>query len=239
MMGSTPHWEGPPSILGVTIRRSAVSGRLYLGVGIGLAIFYGVVLGLGDGSAFETVFPVLLPVVAVVGALGAMVIFTSDRLKGVFEYLIAYGVSPRRLFATVLATSLVLETVVLAATLAGGLGAYRASGHALSLGLAATLALYSVPMSYAAVAFMTSVGVFWTSLSSPREGMNSPIGLLPIVGVGPPLVTLVLALAVNALHAVSVYTVTSAAIATVAALVGALAALTGRLLHPERLLSPA
>ncbi len=229
---------GPPSLLGISVRRSITLGRVYLLVGAGLSIFYSAVFALAAGPSFVTVFPVLLPVIAVMGGLGGMVVFTNDRLKGVFEYLIAYGLTPLRLFANILLASLVLESIVLGAGCLVGLGIYAATGHALSWALGTALGLYTIPMSYASVAFTATVGMVWTSLSSPRAGMNSPIGLLPIVGVTPALVTLVAALAAVATRAVPARLVTTVAILLLVVVVFGLLRLVARRLPPERLLSP-
>jgi hypothetical protein len=139
--------EGPPSLVGTTIRRTILLGRIYLIVGTGESVFFAVLLGFIHGASFASTVPPFLPVFVVVGALGGIIVFTSDRLKGVFEYLIAYGVSPRRLFGNILFASLVLTTIVLGTALAVGLSVYVATGHTISAGLAGVLSLYSVPMS--------------------------------------------------------------------------------------------
>lgn len=237
-MVASPSSVGPPSLLGITLRRSLAVGRVYLLVGAGISVFYGVVLGLTSGASFRLLFPMLLPVLAVLGSLGAMTVFTTDRVKGVLEYLLAYGVSPRRLFANVLGASVILESVVLVATCGAGVGTYAGGGHPVTLDLVATLGLYSVPMAYASVAFTAVVGIFWTSLSSPRSGVNSPIGLLPIVGITPPLVTMIVALAVGSPGATAPFAVTSTAILLLVAVVVVLVRFVGQLLPAERLLSP-
>ncbi len=230
---------GPPTLLGITIRRSLTSGRVYLLAGTGLSMFYAVVLGIVPGSAFESIFPVLLPVLAVVGGLGAMNVFTSDRIKGVFEYLIAYGVPPQRVFANVLVAGVVLESIVVGSTCSVGLAVYFGTGHPLTTVLAVTLLVYGVPMSFASVAFASMVGMFWTSLSSPRQGINSPIGLVPLVGIAPSVATLVAAESVRPLGDTAVVLVTTASILVVVGVVLVMLRFAARLLPQERLLSPA
>jgi hypothetical protein len=90
-------------------------------------------------------------------------------------------------------------------------------------------------MSYLTVSMMTTVGVFWTSLSSPRTGMNSPLGILPIIGVVPTAMVLVLALTFPA-HAVTILLGAELAIAV---LVLSLFTRTDRLMPPDRMLSSA
>jgi hypothetical protein len=55
-------------------------------------------LGKTPGSSFDATFPLEIPIVAVLGSIGGLITFTSDRTKRVFEYLLAYGVRLRNLF---------------------------------------------------------------------------------------------------------------------------------------------
>lgn len=231
---------GPlPSLLRVTIRRSAVSGRIYLVVGAGLASFYSVVFAVIGGATFVSTFPLLLPVVSVVGCLGSMMIFTTDRVKGVFEYLISYGITPRTLFFNVLIAGLVLESVVLAVTTGVGVGVFVLLGNRVPLSLVISLGAYALPMTYASAALCVTLGMIWTSLSTPREGMNSPLGLLPIVGIAPPLGTLVLAGVVGLLAPRAIYLAIYAPIVTIGVAVVLVLNSLDRFLRRERLLSPA
>ncbi len=233
---------GPPSLVGITIKRSATSGRFYLIYGSAVATLLAVALGLSGGTAFASAFPLFLPVLAVVGSMGGLTVFTADRMKGVLECLMAYGISPRRLFANVMLASLVLVTVVVAVGLGVGLGVYLAAGNSISLSLAESLGFYAVPMSYASAAFCATLGMFWTSLSSPAQGLSSPVGLAPLIGMVPPLVTVGV---IGVLAATGLVTgsgldlVALAAIGVVVIVVVVLLSLTGRLLARERLLSPA
>jgi hypothetical protein len=234
-MAAPPPPEGPPSLLGSTIRRSIVAGRLFFIVGILYALFLAVGLSLGAASSFGPGFSVILPIFTVIGALGGLMVFTSDRVKGTFEYLIAYGVLPRRLFTDILVASLVLVTIELTITIAIGLGIYLATGHAFSADILADLAVFTLPMSYACVALTAIVGMFWTSLSSPRAGINSPIGFIPFIGILPQILTIVLA----AVFSAYVYDVLIGGFVVVVVIVVVLLGLTNRLMPRERLLSPA
>ncbi|MCI4373331.1 MAG: hypothetical protein L3K02_06795, partial [Thermoplasmata archaeon] len=219
----------PPSLLGVTVRRSFSTGRFFLGYGTAISVVLGVSLALSQGSAFATTFPFLLPIFVVVGSMGAMVVFTNDRIKGVLEYLLAYGYSPRRLFVTFLLTALALSSIVLSVAVAVGLGLYLIRGHTLTSQLETLMVVYAIPMSFASSAFAATVGMLWTSLSSPRAGMNSPIGLIPLIGILPSIVTLFL---LTTLAAVGVFSptellltatgVVGAAVLLVVALLGTL-----------------
>ena len=227
--------EGPPSRLGITIRRSFVAGRIYFIVGVVYVFFLSIGLSFSGPSSFDSAFPIILPIFTALGALGGLTVFPNDRVKGTFEYLIANGVGPRRNFVDILITSLALVTLELEVTLALGQGIYLALGNVLSGTLLLGQALYAIPESYACAALMATVGVFWTSLSSPRAGLNSPIGFIPLFGILPQIVTLILA----GVFSGYLYEVLFASLAVVVVIVGTLLSLTNRLMPRERLLSPA
>jgi hypothetical protein len=226
------------SILGVTVRRSFVVGRVYVVLGVIMTGAYTLLLSFVPGSA-ATIVPLLLPIFTAVAGMGALIVFTNDRLKGVLEYLIAYGVPARRLFANVLASSLVLVTVVLGVGVAIGAVAVGAKHPALLGTFLIAVLAYSLPMSYATAAFAGTVGMYWSALSTPREGMNSPLGLLPLVAIIPQTLVLIVALGVQASGVTSVLLVTESAVALLAVVVLVLLLSVGKLLANERLLSPA
>jgi hypothetical protein len=237
MTTATPG-AGGPSLLRTTFRRSFALGRLFIVVGVVYVLVLATALSFTASSSFASAYPIFLPIFAVLGSMGALMVFTNDRTKGVFEYLIAYGISPRRLFLNVLLVILLLETVVLVLLVGLGLGIFVASGHTISLGLVEALGVYSIPMSYASAAFAGTVGMFWTSLSSPRSGLNSPIGLVPFVGIAPSLLTLALVAVLAIEGFTETYLVIGAAVGAVAAVVILLLSLLDRLMPRERLLSP-
>jgi hypothetical protein len=233
----------PPSLFGITLRRTTVLGRFFLVYACGLSALLGLALSLSNGSAFASAYPLVLPIFAVVGSMGGLTVFSSDRLKGTLEYLMAYGLTPRRLFLNFLLSALALATLILCVGLGVGVGAYLARGHRLSSTLAIALALYAVPMSYASAAFATTVGMYWSTLSSPRSGMNSPIGLAPFIGILPPAGTLLIVAALGVAGVTTslstFYGIGVAAMSVVAVFVLLLLAMINRFLRRERLLSPA
>jgi hypothetical protein len=222
-----------------TIRRTIVIGRVYLGLGAGLALLLSLVLLFASakhgGAAFNTVFPLELPLFAVLGSTGGLMTFTSDRTKGVFEYLIAYGVPPRRLFVNGLIATAAMSTIILGLSLAVGLGAAVADRVTLTADLFKALEYYTIPMSFAGGLFISTIGMIWSSVSSPRTGMNSPVGIAPLLGVGP--IVLVLIVAESAPSS-EYYYITGGASAVIIAAVVLLLALSARLMGRERFLSP-
>ncbi len=233
--------ENPTSLFPITIRRAFTVGRFFVLYGMVVSVLVSVALSFSAGPTSSTTFPFLLPIFSVLGSMGALVVFTNDRVKGVLEYLLAYGMSPRGIFGNFLATGLVLTSLILAVAVGGSLAVHLALGIPITLQLVELLAFYAIPMSYASTAFAASVGMFWTSLSSPRTGMNSPIGLVPFVGILPALGTLGLltVLATRGVYSSNELVLVALGVVGVIALVVALLlSSTGRLLRREQLLSP-
>jgi hypothetical protein len=222
-----------PSLLGVTIRRSLVVGRISLLIGGGMIVLYSAAFGFG-GPLFVTVGTVILPIFAVTGGIGGALVFTNDRLKGVLEYLVAYGLSPRRMLFNAIVAGIVQVTIVLGAGVAAGVTTYLLSGYTLTPLLPEVLLAYTFPMSYLTVCLMTTIGVFWTSLSSPRSGLNSPLGVLPLLGVLPTAAAMILALAFGAYASQLLLAVELVILVIVLSLL----LRTDRLMPTERLLSP-
>ncbi len=225
-----------PSLLGTTIRRAFIVGRVNLVIATVVSLLWGTILSLTPGSSFASLFPLLLPILGTIGTVGAMLVFTNDRAKGVFEYLIAYGVPPHRIFTNVLGAAFTMIAVVDGLTLAVALSLRVALGLAIPIAFTAAILGYSLPMSFGGSALTAAAGMFWTSLSSPRQGMNSPLGLLPLLGVAPGGLGFILAEAAGPADQAYVE-VGAVSIVIVLALV--LLSLESRLMPRERLLSPA
>ncbi len=242
-MGELASGAGRRSFLGPTIRRSLRSGRMVLVLGTAWSVILGVSVAIGSGSGFASSFPLILPIFGSIAAIGALTVFTSDRTKGVLEYLMAYGTTPRRLFTNFILAALASISIVLVIAVGASVGAYVAWGNRISTSLLLLLlGVYAIPMSYVSGAFATTVGMYWSALSSPREGMNSPLGIAPFLGVLPPLAALVLVGVFGAtigLTTAGFLLVTGAALTVVALTVLYLLANIGHLLRRERLLSNA
>jgi hypothetical protein len=228
---------GTPLLAGTTIRRTVTIGWRYLAIGTGLSLFLALILLLASHSstAFERTFPLELPIFAVLGSTGGLMTFTSDRTKGVFEYLIAYGIPPRTLFVDGLLSTAAMSSIILGLSLTVGVSAALTRGATLGGDFAMSLALYTVPMSFAGALFTSTVGMIWSSVSSPRTGINSPVGIAPMIGIAPTVLVLLVAETVPASE--FYYVTDGASIAIIAAVVGLLA-LSARLMGRERFLSP-
>jgi hypothetical protein len=241
-MSASPTEYVSRSLLSVSVRRASVTGRFFLVYGTVISLLLGVLLAHFSGPAFSSSYPLFLPIFGVVGSMGGLVVFTSDRTKGVLEYLLAYGYSPRRLFANVLLTTLILVSIVVGVGVSVSLGVYFAEGHTVTSTLAIGLGVYAIPMTFACAAFASTVGVYWTALSSPRQGINSPVGLVPFIGILPALATLFAIVAValsGPLSTTTLLLILGSAMGLVAIFVIVLLVSMGRLLRRERFLSPA
>lgn len=225
-----------PSATAITFRRGLQAGRLYLGIGLAVSIILTVVFlrSARGPTLFVSTFPLEVPPFAALAAIGGLILFVSDRSKGVLEYLIAYGMSPGRLLFNYLLTTVGLSTIVLAVALAVGLGGYELSGNSVNSTLLDPVLGYTVPMTYASALFAATAGMFWSTLSTPRVGMNSPVGIAPVLGVAPPMLVLILAESVA--KAEYYYVTVGAALALIVAVVLLLGA-AARLMGPERYLS--
>lgn len=241
-MSVSPTAPASRSLLSVTIRRAWVTGRFFLVYGTALSALLGVLLAHFSGSSFVSSYPLFLPIFGVVGSMGGLTVFTSDRTKGVLEYLIAYGYSPRQLFANVLLTTLVLVCIIVGIGTSVSLGVYFAEGHTVTSDLAIGMGIYAIPMTFGCAAFASTVGVYWTALSSPRQGINSPVGIIPFIGILPALITLfaiVAATLSGPLSTTNLLLILGSAMGLVATFVIVLLVSMGRLLRRERFLSPA
>jgi hypothetical protein len=224
----------PASLAAITIRRSIVSGWRYLLLGTLFSLLLGAIL-LRSPTAFEVTYPLEVPLFATTGSMGAILVFGNDRTKGVFEYLISYGISPETLFGLGLIAAATLGAIVLATALIVGVAGFVSTGGQLTWPLEEAILFYSVPMTFACTLFTAIVSMVWSTVSSPRAGMNSPIGFAPTLGIGPAILVLV---AAESAPRADYYYVTTGAALLLLAVVVVLVLASGRLLNRERLLSP-
>lgn len=220
-----------------TIRRTLRIGWRYLVIGAGISLLLTcelLFLGKSQGAAFDSTFPLEIPLFAVMGSTGGLVTFTSDRTKGVFEYLLAYGVRPRGLFINGLLATAAMSGIILTVSLSVGLGLAVERGVALTQAFWEALAYYTIPMAFAGALVTSTVGMIWASVASPRAGLNSPVGLAPMIGIGP---TILVLLAAETAPTSDYYYITGgASLALILVAVGLLA-LSAKLMDRERLLS--
>jgi hypothetical protein len=186
------------ALVKTNFKRSISFGIIYLILCIALSFLLG---GLLNGVASMTAdttssvivsqtFPLVLPMLAVMGSFGGLMVFVSDRTKGVYEYLIAYGVNISEIFWSTLLTTLGLVTVVLGISLTGNMVLLLLMGGTIQPAMIELLLIYTIPISYASVAFMTMAGMIWSSLTRRIPGVNSPIGIATLLGTGPGIVVL-------------------------------------------------
>ena len=200
--GSESTWKGSAStasLVRTTIRRSMSFGRVYLGMGILLPLLIMLPLGETAGTAGAQGLPILeelpaliIPMFAILGSVGGLLVFTSDRSKGVYEYLIAYGVDTSTVFWSTIAATIVLASIPLAAGIAESVVALSL-GAGVTVSFVEILVFYTIPLSLAAAAFMCAAGMIWSALTAQMAGVNSPAGIAPILGIAPVLAVLLVA----------------------------------------------
>ena len=157
------------------------------------------------GAILGEIGPLLLPIFIILGAAGCLMIFASDRDKGVYEYMLAYGVDVSTIFVAILAATAVLVTLVLAASLAiVVVGLLFASPGALTPTFVELILLYTIPLSYAGALFMCMAGMIWSQLTVRRAGVNSPVGVAPMLGILPILGVLIVAVGPGSGHILAV-----------------------------------
>jgi hypothetical protein len=227
-----------PSLVGVTFRRALASAWYFPLVGVGFSLVYAtIVLAIPHGgpNALANGFPLVGPLYLVFGSGGALVVFADDRARGVFEYLIAYGVRPSTLFRSTLVANLALASIVLGASLGIVYGSAWALGATLTWSVLELVVFYAIPMTYGGAVFTVMLGMIWSALSSPKAGNNSPVGFAPLLGVAPVLLVL---LAAELLPGNDVYWLGTTAAAALLATAALVTALSDRVMVRERFLSP-
>jgi len=221
----------------LTVNRTLRVGWRYLVIGTAIPLILTIELLISSNRAivFPTTFPLEVPIFAVLGSTAGLMTFTSDRAKGVFEYLLAYGIQPRTLFMNGLLAALAMSAIILSTSLAIGVGGAVAEGVALKWNFEEAILLYTLPMAFAGALFTSTIGMIWSSVSSPRSGFNSPVGIAPMFGVAPTILVLIIA---ETVPTSEYYWVTGGAAAIIVVAVLVLLALSARLLGRERFLSP-
>jgi hypothetical protein len=198
----------------VNFKRSVKYGRVYLILGIAVSLVIvlstsvlpttpqttqyiatqGKELGITSAGALVIVslYPIISPLFSVIGSLGALMIFASDKAKGVYEYLISYGVNTSTIFWSTVLSGLGLVTIVLGVSLAVVTSVLAALNGSIPFQYVELVLIYTIPLSYSVTMFTTIIGMIWSSLTTRRAGVNSPVGLAPIFGMIPILFVLVL-----------------------------------------------
>jgi hypothetical protein len=233
------------ALVSTNFRRALSFGKIYVGIGMVLPLLLIAELsvatrstaaaGTPAGPLLGQIFPLLLPVFTVLGASGALMIFASDREKGVYEYMLAYGVDVATIFWSMIAATMGLVALVLGVALGLSVAvlAFTSAG-ALTVVFGELVLLYAVPLSFAAAMFMTMAGMLWSQLTARRPGVNSPVGIAPLLGMAP--VLAVLLLAVGPGSSEILYVVGGASVAMVLA-VAAMASVAGGRMQRERFIA--
>ncbi len=204
----SPRKRSSRSLTYMNFRRAANFGRVYLIMGVVLsfiivipisAVGRSVPAGVNGATQVLSQIPALvLPLFAIIGSMGGLMIFTSDKTKGVYEYLIAYGVNVSSIFWSIVLATIGLASIVLVVSIAGTVGILVATGGSISLVFIELVIFYVIPITYTSSMFMSMAGMIWSSLATRRAGVNSPVGLAPVLGIIPVMAVLLLSSRVGA-----------------------------------------
>lgn len=193
-------------------RRAMSYGKLYLIIGIAFSlIIVGPTVASVNlapssanvsskevGSAVSLAIPgLMLPLFGVMGSMGSLMVFVSDKDKGVYEYLIAYGVEVSKIFWSIVLASMGLASIVLAISVSATLAIMAVLGAPITLNFLEMLGFYVIPITYATTAFINMIGMIWSSLTKRMAGINSPVGLAPIIGMAPIIAVFVSSVAIG------------------------------------------
>ena len=234
--------KGSKSLYSMIFRRSLSYGRVYLIMGLVISVLFigetalslNAIKTLAPGSEIAgEIYPLLLPLTTIIGATGALMVFSSDKAKGVYEYLIAYGVNPSTIFWSVVLASIGLVSIILIVSVPVAAIVFALLGLALPSTFNELLILYSIPLSFTSTAFMTMAGMIWQSLSTRRAGLNSPVGAAPVLGIVPVMIVFLLSLL---LHADLILLVGAVSLAVLVSL-GVMTGVANRKMQRERFLS--
>ena len=186
------------SFVQTNFKRAIKFGSLYLIIGIVMSLVISTIFSWTASIADEEILfisqlgTLMLPLFAVMGSVGGLMVFVSDRTKGVYEYLIAYGVNVYEIFWSTLLVSFGLITIVLGISITGNVVLSLLFSGSIPFSMIETLLIYTIPLSYASSAFMCMAGMIWSSLTVGIPGVNSPVGISMILGIGPSLVVMLL-----------------------------------------------
>jgi hypothetical protein len=128
-----------------------------------------------------------------------------------------------------------MSAVIIGISLGVGVGLATFRGVPLPGAFWKAIGYYTIPVSLAGALLTSTIGMIWTAISTPRAGMNSPVGMAPMIGVGP--TVLVLLLAISSPSADYYYVTGGASLALILLALGLLVA-SAKLMDRERFLSP-
>ncbi|HZW58300.1 MAG TPA: YhfC family glutamic-type intramembrane protease [Nitrososphaerales archaeon] len=239
--------NSPKSLVYMNFRRSISYGKVYFIMGIVLSAIFSATIAASIQSAatsspqvnpsIVSQIPALsIPLGALIGSLGGLMIFASDKAKGVYEYLIAYGVNVSSIFWSIVLATTGLVSIILVISVSMVVGVLVALGVPITYSFIELLIFYVIPMSYTSTMFMSMAGMIWTSLTTRRAGLNSPVGAAPILGIVPMLVVVFLSSKVGPGNFILL--AGSVSIALLIS-VGSMVAVSGRKMVRERFLSNA
>jgi hypothetical protein len=234
--------ESSQSLAYVNFKRAIIYGKIYLILGIAVSLGTLILLtAIPGGTTPQTTayvqqveqtlgihnasvilvaltYPDLVPMAAIISSMGTLMIFISDKTKGVYEYLIAYGVNPSSIFWSILAATVGIVSIVLVVSVSAAAILLVALNGSVPYIFVQLTYSYIIPLGYAGALFGCIAGMVWSSLSTRRAGVNSPVGIAPLLGMLPVFAVLIVSQSISTdyllilVGAVSACTVAGAAL---------------------------
>jgi hypothetical protein len=224
------------SLYSTALKRSINFGKIYVILAVAISLFMAWELRI---AAVAPLYPIILPTFISVGSVGGLMIFQSDKAKGVYEYLIAYGINTSSIFWSIVVASIGLVSIILVGSIAGAAAVMFAEGEAVfPFATIRLLLFFTIPLSYAAVIFMSMAGMVWSSLATRRPGINSPVGPAIFIGIAPSLIVFFVSARMGMTTDNLVYLAVGVS-ALLAALAGLMTVVSTRKMVRERFLSNA
>ncbi|MDP7976073.1 MAG: hypothetical protein RAK25_02880 [TACK group archaeon] len=136
----------------------------------------------------SSTYTTLIALFCAVGSMGPLILFTADRDRGVLEYLMGVGANPSTFFASTTLSALVLVTMIRIPLVALSAALIYFLNGSIPYLYLYDLAYFSISASYVSVSLEAIAGMTWSALTRRRAGMNTPIGVAPLIGLIPVLI---------------------------------------------------
>lgn len=142
------------------------------------------------GALSVLIGPLFIPILAsIIGSL-PLVIFLSDKARGVYEYLMAYEFDLVQIYlAFIVASMIAVLMFVLPAVVVVLLSAHLMNIAVSSL-LVEMILVYTIPYSVLVTVIVILMSLTWSALAQKRQFVNSPTGIAPLIGSAPTFVLL-------------------------------------------------
>lgn len=146
------------------------------------------------GALSVLIGPMFIPILAsIIGSL-PLVIFLSDKARGVYEYLMAYEFDLSQIYLAFIIASIIAVLMFVAPAVVVVL----LSAHFLDIAITSTILqiilVYTIPYSVLVTVIVILMSLTWSVLAQRRQFVNSPTGIAPLIGSVPTLIFLLISI---------------------------------------------